>query len=66
MTSLPVLELQNVFVLSGVPEHTFVQPVEYTRLLVALRTDGRSQLLFSEFQMQDSRLYRLEKTLLIV
>jgi ATP/maltotriose-dependent transcriptional regulator MalT len=28
------------FVLSGVPEHTFVQPVEYTRLLV--NTPGRS------------------------
>lgn len=42
MSSSPIFELQNVFVLSGVPEHTFVQPVEYTRLLVALRTDGRS------------------------
>lgn len=42
MSNLPILEVQNVFVLSGVPEHTFVQPVEYTRLLVALRTDGRS------------------------
>jgi len=37
-----ILELQDVFVLSGVPKHTFVQPVEYTRLLVALRTAGRS------------------------
>jgi hypothetical protein len=42
MSELPVLELQDVFVLSGVPRHTFVQPVEYTRLLVALRTAGRS------------------------
>lgn len=42
MDSIPILELQNVFVLSGVPEHTFVHPVEYTRLLVALRTNGRS------------------------
>lgn len=42
MSSLPIFEVQNVFVLSGVPEHTFVQPIEYTRLLVALRTDGRS------------------------
>lgn len=39
---MPVLQLQEVFVLSGVPQHTFVQPVEYTRLLVALRTPGRS------------------------
>jgi hypothetical protein len=35
-------QLQDVFVLSGVPDHTFVQPVEYPRLLVALRTAGRS------------------------
>lgn len=35
-------QLQDVFVLSGVPQHTFVQPVEYSRLLVALRTSGRS------------------------
>jgi len=42
MSEHPVLELQDVFVLSGVPRQTFVQPVEYTRLLVALRTPGRS------------------------
>ncbi len=36
------LEMQDVFVLSRIPEHTFVQPVEYTRRLVALRTAGRS------------------------
>lgn len=42
MGSLPILELQDVFVRSGVPEYTFVQPIEYTSLLVALRTDGRS------------------------
>lgn len=36
------LQLQDVFVLSGVPQYTFVQPVEYTSLLVALRTPGRS------------------------
>ena len=36
------LKLQEVFVLSGPPEHTFVEPVEYTRLLVALQTAGRS------------------------
>lgn len=35
------LELQQVFVLSGIPTITFVQPVEYTRLLVALKTPGR-------------------------
>ena len=42
MSALPTLQLQEVFVTSGIPEHTFVQPVEYTRLLVALRTAGRS------------------------
>lgn len=42
MGSLPILEVQQVFVLSGVPEYTFVQPVEFTKLLVALRTAGRS------------------------
>ena len=36
------LDLQDVFVLSGVPKHTFVQPIEYSRLLVALQTPGRS------------------------
>ncbi|MBS1187590.1 MAG: ATPase [Burkholderiaceae bacterium] len=34
-------ELQDVFVLSGIPTITFVQPIEYTRLLVALKTNGR-------------------------
>jgi MoxR-like ATPase len=42
MNEVPILQLQDVFVLSGVPQYTFVQPVEYTRLLVALRTPGRS------------------------
>lgn len=36
------LKLQEVFVLAGPPDHTFVEPVEYTRLLVALQTAGRS------------------------
>jgi len=40
--SMAVLQLQEIFILSGVPQHTFVQPIEYTRLLVALRTPGRS------------------------
>jgi hypothetical protein len=34
-------QLQEVFVQSGLPTYTFVQPVEYDRLLVALRTAGR-------------------------
>ena len=42
MNPLPIYELQDVFKLSGIPHYTFVPPVEYTRLLVALRTPGRS------------------------
>lgn len=42
MTEQEVCELQDVFVTQGFPLHTFVQPVEFTRLLVALRTAGRS------------------------
>ena len=33
--------LEEVFKLSGVPEHTFVEPQEYSRLFIALRTEGR-------------------------
>lgn len=33
--------LEEVFKLSGVPTYTFVEPEEYGRLLVALRTPGR-------------------------
>ncbi len=39
MTATPKLE--EVFKLSGVPTYTFVEPREYSRLLVALRTPGR-------------------------
>lgn len=41
MEDLKSIQLQDVFVLSGVPTHTFVKPVEYTKLLVSLRTHGR-------------------------
>jgi hypothetical protein len=34
-------QLEDVFKLSGVPTVTFVEPVEFTRLQVALRTPGR-------------------------
>lgn len=37
--SAPLLE--EVFKTSGVPTYTFVEPTEYTRLLVSLRTPGR-------------------------
>jgi hypothetical protein len=33
--------LEDVFKLSGVPSYTFVKPLEYDKLLVALRTPGR-------------------------
>lgn len=35
------MNLEEVFKLSGLPTYTFVRPVEYSRLLVALRTAGR-------------------------
>ena len=33
--------LEKVFTINGVPEYTFVEPSEYTELVVALRTPGR-------------------------
>lgn len=33
-------KLEEVFKVSGLPTHTFVKPVEYTKLIVALRTPG--------------------------
>jgi hypothetical protein len=41
----PIRQLQEVFVLQGVPKYNFVQPVEYTGLIVALRTAGRSVII---------------------
>lgn len=35
------LRLEDVFKTSGIPTHTFVKPLEYAGLLVALRTAGR-------------------------
>lgn len=34
--------LEEVFKTSGIPTYTFVKPPEYTRLLVAIRTRGKS------------------------
>lgn len=34
-------KLEDVFKIGGTPTHTFVHPIEYTALLVALRTPGR-------------------------
>lgn len=34
-------ELQQVFTINGIPEFTFVEPKEYTDLVVALKTPGR-------------------------
>jgi MoxR-like ATPase len=39
LMSTPLLE--EVFKTSGVPTFTFVEPSEYTKLLVRLRTPGR-------------------------
>lgn len=36
-----LLRLEEVFKTSGIPTHTFVKPLEYSSLLVALRTPGR-------------------------
>lgn len=36
-----LLRLEEVFKTSGIPTHTFVRPLEYASLLVALRTPGR-------------------------
>ncbi|MBP9599582.1 MAG: hypothetical protein KBE30_10650, partial [Desulfobacter sp.] len=33
--------LEEVFKKSGIPTHTFVEPLEYRKLLVSLRTPGR-------------------------
>lgn len=33
--------LEEVFKLSGIPTYTFVKPMEYTKLLISLRTPGR-------------------------
>lgn len=40
MEASPV-KLEEIFKLSGVPTYTFVEPMEYNRLVVALRTPGR-------------------------
>jgi MoxR-like ATPase len=37
--------LEDVFKTSGTPTYTFVRPVEYTKLLVALRTKGRGLII---------------------
>lgn len=36
-----IINLEDVYKTSGVPTYTFVEPSEYTRLKVALRTKGR-------------------------
>ncbi|MCP2027178.1 hypothetical protein L1276_002335 [Flavobacterium sp. HSC-32F16] len=37
--------LEDVFKTSGTPTYTFVKPVEYTKLLVSLRTKGRGLII---------------------
>ncbi|MDX6257149.1 MAG: hypothetical protein QOJ11_3483 [Frankiales bacterium] len=41
MSMAEKVKLEEVFKLSGVPSYTFVEPVEFGRLVVALRTPGR-------------------------
>jgi hypothetical protein len=38
---MPAPMLEEVFKLSGIPSYTFVPPIEYDKLLVALRSPGR-------------------------
>lgn len=38
---MPDPKVEEVFKVSGVPTYTFVEPSEYNKLLVALRTPGR-------------------------
>src|SRR5688500_9128733 len=38
---MPDPKLEEVFKTSGLPTFTFVQPVEYSQLLIAIRTAGR-------------------------
>lgn len=38
---MPAPLIEDVFKLSGIPTYTFVRPLEYEKLLVALRTPGR-------------------------
>lgn len=40
-----IVPVEDVFKTSGIPTYTFVQPAEYTRLLVALRTPGRGVII---------------------
>lgn len=42
---MPMPMLEEVFKLSGVPTHTFVEPIEYQELVVSLRTPGRGLVL---------------------
>jgi hypothetical protein len=38
-------KLEDVFKISGVPTFTFVEPVEYNRILVSLRSSGRGMVI---------------------
>lgn len=41
ISSMTQKKLEDVFKLSGLPEYTFVEPKEYPKLYIALRTKGR-------------------------
>lgn len=38
-------KLEEVFKISGIPTHTFVEPVEYNKIIVSLRTLGRGMVI---------------------
>jgi hypothetical protein len=38
-------KLEDVFKISGVPTYTFVEPIEYNRILVSLRSPGRGMVI---------------------
>ncbi|MFZ3134760.1 MAG: ATP-binding protein [Methanothrix sp.] len=38
------LKLEEVFKISGIPSYTFVEPVEYNKIKVSLRTPGRGMI----------------------
>lgn len=43
--TIQMIKLEEVFKRSGVPTHTFVEPLEYKSLLVSIRTPGRATII---------------------
>lgn len=38
-------KLEEVYKISGVPTYTFVEPTEFNRILISLRTPGRGMVI---------------------